>query len=77
MTTKHCRRCSECADSEHHFLFEDYASEYPEHPAAKAGHEAWYECKHCPAYMPVTDEVIDALEAEESISAFVVVPEEA
>ncbi len=25
-------------------------SESPEHPAALAGWEAWYVCKHCPAW---------------------------
>jgi hypothetical protein len=76
VSAKKCRRCDECATEKHHLLpLEDYAEEYPEHAAAKAGHHAWYACKHCPAYLPVTDEVMDVLDAEADVSKHVVVPE--
>lgn len=47
-----CRRCEDCEGEEHHWndcILQD-AEDYPDHPAAKAGHEIWYVCKHCPAW---------------------------
>jgi hypothetical protein len=68
VSAKKCRRCDECADAEHHILsFESYAEVEPEHPAAKAGHVAWHPCKHCPAYLPLTEEVMDLLDADEDM----------
>jgi hypothetical protein len=47
-----CRRCEECSGEEHHWseALVETSGERPDHPAAKAGHEAWYICKHCPAW---------------------------
>ena len=45
-----CRRCSEC-DGKHHWMpFESYAENEPEHPAAQAGEDVWFDCKHCDAW---------------------------
>lgn len=56
-----CPRCSECVGDTHHWsdICVGDAEDEPEHPAALAGHEAWYECKHCDAWrldMPEWDE---------------------
>lgn len=54
------RRCTECAGEpgEHHFseamVENGHAS--PEHEAAKMGIEAWYECKHCDAWLEYGDD---------------------
>ncbi len=46
-----CRRCIDCADDEHHWgdSYVGTADTQPEHPAALRA-DAWYECKHCPAW---------------------------
>lgn len=72
-----CRRCSECEGQKHHILtIEEYAEDGfddgeddVQHPAAKAGHDAWYPCKHCSAYVPITDAVIDAIDADRDLRA--------
>lgn len=60
--TTTCRRCEDCDGDEHHWLTEiqhGYASEHPEHPAAKAGLVCWDVCKHCDAWRPVPDDDLD------------------
>lgn len=53
-----CRRCIECADSEHHWSTEmlGFATQEPDHPAAKAGCDVWFECKHCDAWAAVCED---------------------
>lgn len=41
-----CRRCSECANSTHHWMEN---SEYGNHEGPIQPHEAEFCCKHCPA----------------------------
>lgn len=45
------RPCVECG-TRHHFsdALMECADTAPDHPAARAGHGAWYECKHCDAW---------------------------
>lgn len=70
------RACGECNDGAHHFtdlqpLFNledelddeedrEEQARLREHPAALAGCEMWYECKHCPAWMEASEEDDDA-----------------
>jgi hypothetical protein len=58
------RPCSECTEGTHHMsdamigMAGDSADEEHEggvHPAELAGCEAWYECKHCPAWREYID----------------------
>lgn len=52
---KKCLRpCVECSDGTHHFGEGGYvwAHDEPKHEAAKAGHQAWMRCYHCPAWVP-------------------------
>jgi hypothetical protein len=30
----------------------DFAEDEPDHPAALAGRDSWYVCKHCVAWVP-------------------------
>lgn len=57
--------CDECAGP-HHFNdgYAAFADEDPDHPAAKAGHEAWWECKHCEAWKNEVADEIDRLRNE-------------
>lgn len=45
--------CSECRDGQHHFgdMYIEFAEDEPNHPAAIAGLESWFQCKHCDAWM--------------------------
>lgn len=45
--------CTECQGECHHFsdTMSTMAYEESEHDAAKAGVEAWYDCKHCTAWL--------------------------
>lgn len=52
-------RCIDCEEDDHHWMAgygEDYATENPDHPAAKMGHEVWDVCKHCEAWRPIPDD---------------------
>lgn len=55
-------RCADCDGQDHHWLTDidhGYANDEPEHPAARAGLDAWDICKHCTAWRPITDEEPD------------------
>ncbi len=57
-------RCADCDGEPHHWMAgicEGYATEEPGHPAAKAGHEVWDICKHCPAWRPVPEDDNDSV----------------
>ena len=49
--------CVDCDGEPHHWFSEyiDFAATNPDHPAAKAGHEVWQVCKHCPAWRLMPD----------------------
>ena len=53
------RPCQECHDGDgHHFAdpMIGFVDESPEHPAALAGCDSWWECKHCDAWREYTGE---------------------
>lgn len=69
-----CQRpCVECPEGNHHFADpmidfagEEGAEDTPtRREALAAGCDGWFVCKHCPAWLEVTDETLDGPEEED------------